>query len=57
MAKKSMRELRGLRCTVCKRLNYTTQKNRVNTQDVLKLSKFCPSCREVTEHEETKKLD
>lgn len=43
-----------LACSVCKEHNYRTNKNKKNTPDRLKLSKFCPRCHKHTEHVETK---
>jgi len=56
MAKKGSRILVGLICTVCKKQNYVTQKNKVNTTSPLKLKKYCPQCKKQTVHEEKKKL-
>ncbi|MBI2007243.1 MAG: 50S ribosomal protein L33 [Candidatus Blackburnbacteria bacterium] len=56
MAKKGARQLLGLVCSVCKRQNYTTEKNKTNTPDKLTLQKFCKKCRRYTEHKETQKL-
>ena len=43
-----------LECTECKRRNYTSNKNRRNTQDKLQLRKFCPWDRKHTVHREVK---
>ncbi|HUS60477.1 MAG TPA: 50S ribosomal protein L33 [Nevskiaceae bacterium] len=56
MAKKGSRQLVGLVCSVCKRQNYVTEKNKVNTPDKLVLKKYCKKCRKRTEHRETSKL-
>jgi len=57
MAKKRGQRVKvGLVCTICKRQNYTTQKNKQNTQTALKLKKYCSKCRKQTEHKERKKL-
>jgi large subunit ribosomal protein L33 len=53
-SKKTAVELIALQCTVCKRKNYTTQKNRRNTQEKLEFSKYCPFDRKHTPHKETK---
>lgn len=53
-AKKGAVELIALQCGVCKNKNYTTQKNRRNTQSKLEFSKFCKFCRKHTEHKEAK---
>ena len=43
-----------LRCNECKQRNYNTMKNKKNSPDRLKMSKYCPFCRKHTEHTETK---
>lgn len=53
-SKKSSVELIALQCSECKRRNYTTKKNRKNTQDKLELSKYCPWDKKHTLHKETK---
>ena len=52
--KKTAVELIALQCSDCKRKNYTTKKNRRNTQGKLELSKYCPFDRKHTKHVETK---
>lgn len=47
----------GLVCTVCKRQNYVSEKNKTNTTSPLKFNKYCLKCRKHTEHKEKKKLD
>jgi large subunit ribosomal protein L33 len=54
MAKKTSVELIAMQCSECKRKNYTTKKNRKNTQAKLELSKYCPFDRKHTLHKETK---
>ena len=54
MAKKGPRILVTLACSECKSQNYTTEKNRQNTQDKLELKKFCKNCRKTTVHKEVK---
>ena len=44
----------ALECTVCKRKNYTTHKNKKNTQGKIELNKFCKWERKYTPHKETK---
>lgn len=56
MAKKGQRVKVGLVCTVCKRQNYITWRNKQNTPDKLKLKKYCKRCKKRTEHKETSKL-
>ena len=43
-----------LECTVCKNRNYDTTKNKKNTQERLELKKYCPFCKKLTVHKETK---
>jgi large subunit ribosomal protein L33 len=43
-----------LACDECKRRNYYTSRNRLNTPGRLELKKFCRFCRKVTSHKETK---
>ncbi|HEX7003335.1 MAG TPA: 50S ribosomal protein L33 [Trueperaceae bacterium] len=43
-----------LECTECKRRNYTTHKNRRNTQEKLQMRKYCPWDRKHTVHREVK---
>lgn len=43
-----------LRCNECKQRNYNTMKNKKNSPDRLKMSKYCPFCKKHTEHTETK---
>lgn len=57
MAKKDQRLLVGLVCTACKATNYVTKRNKINTPEKLKLSKYCRHCKKHTEHKETSKLD
>jgi large subunit ribosomal protein L33 len=55
MAKgKSAVELIALQCSVCKRKNYTTKKNRKNMQEKLELSKYCKFDHKHTPHKEAK---
>ncbi len=49
-----MREIITMACSDCKNRNYSTTKNKRNTQDKLELKKFCPSCRKHTAHKEVK---
>lgn len=53
-SKKTAVELIALQCTECKRKNYTTAKNRRNTQEKLELNKYCKFDRKHTLHKETK---
>ncbi|RJQ33250.1 MAG: 50S ribosomal protein L33 [Actinobacteria bacterium] len=43
-----------LECTVCKRRNYTSTKNKTNNPDKVELKKFCKWCQKHTLHRETK---
>jgi large subunit ribosomal protein L33 len=53
-SKKQVVELVALQCSECKRRNYTTSKNRRNTQEKLELKKYCRFDRKHTLHKETK---
>jgi large subunit ribosomal protein L33 len=57
MAKKSARILVGMVCEDCKKQNYVTQKNKINTPALDAQNKFCNQCRKHTSHKERKKLD
>ena len=50
----NMRETITLECTVCKKRNYTTTKNKKLHQDRLEMSKFCNACHKHTPHKEIK---
>ncbi|MCE5223810.1 50S ribosomal protein L33 [bacterium] len=54
MAKSKNREIITLECTVCKKRNYTTKKNKKNTTDRLLLNKYCSFDKKHTEHKEAK---
>jgi len=54
MAKKGKRPLVNLTCTECKRRNYVTNRNVINTPEKMTLKKFCKFCRKSTIHKETK---
>lgn len=55
MAKKGNRFEFSMTCTVCKRNNYRTSKNKINSgTERLVLSKYCGQCRKTTEHKEVK---
>ena len=47
-------ELIALQCTECKRRNYSTKKNRKNTQSKLEFKKYCKFDHKHTVHKETK---
>ncbi len=49
-----MREIISLTCTVCKRRNYTTTKNRRTTTEKIQLKKYCPFDKRHTLHKEGK---
>ena len=49
-----MREIITLECTVCKRRNYSTKKDKKKTPGRLELKKYCRFCRKHTPHRETK---
>ncbi|PIV13426.1 50S ribosomal protein L33 [Candidatus Jorgensenbacteria bacterium CG_4_10_14_0_8_um_filter_39_13] len=44
-----------LRCSQCKRTNYTVHKNKKTIERKLELKKYCPWCRKHTLHKESKK--
>ncbi|MCA9372040.1 50S ribosomal protein L33 [Candidatus Woesebacteria bacterium] len=46
----------GLICSECKKQNYVTERNKLNTQEALVLQKFCSNCHKKTKHTEKKKL-
>jgi large subunit ribosomal protein L33 len=47
-------ELIALQCSECKRKNYTTHKNRKNTQGKIELKKYCKFDKKHTLHKEAK---
>lgn len=54
--KKGSRTLVGLICDVCKKQNYVSERNKVNTTTALKIKKYCNKCKTHTIHSEKKKL-
>lgn len=54
--KKGARVKIGLVCSVCKKQNYVTQKNRITTTDSLVFHKYCNNCKKAVAHTERKKL-
>jgi large subunit ribosomal protein L33 len=54
MAKKADRGMITLACTDCRERNYSTEKNRRNDPQRIELNKFCPRCRFVRLHRETR---
>lgn len=46
----------GRVCIECGTRTGVTQRNKINTQEALKLRKYCNTCRKHTEHKESKKL-
>jgi large subunit ribosomal protein L33 len=55
MAKKGNRFEFSMLCTTCKRTNYRTSKNKINSGSERKLlNKYCPQCKKATEHKEVK---
>jgi len=54
VAKSDKRPGITLACEQCKRRNYQTTKNKVNTRDRLQLKKYCPWCSSHTDHRETR---
>jgi len=55
MAKKTQRIIIHLQCPECKRINYTTTKNKMNLQEKMELNKYCKWCKKQTLHIESKK--
>ncbi|MFH1519003.1 MAG: 50S ribosomal protein L33 [Candidatus Omnitrophota bacterium] len=49
-----MRELIALSCTICKRKNYYTTKNKRKHPEKVSIKKFCSWERKYTEHKEAK---
>lgn len=49
-----MREIITISCTVCKRKNYASMKNKKTTPDRLELNKYCKWCKKHTPHKEEK---
>ena len=49
-----MQEIITLYCTICKRKNYTSTKNKKSTPDRLELNKYCKWCKKHTPHKEEK---
>lgn len=49
-----MRDIIALACTVCKRRNYSTTKNKKNDPDRIELNKYCRFCRKHQPHKEVK---
>jgi len=50
-----MREIIQLECTECRRINYTTTKDKKKNPDRLELKKYCRFCRKHILHREIKK--
>ncbi|HOM33186.1 MAG TPA: 50S ribosomal protein L33 [Candidatus Paceibacterota bacterium] len=51
----SQENLIKLQCSVCKKINYYTYKNKKTVQRKIELKKYCSNCRRTTIHKETKK--
>ena len=49
-----MREFFEMECTLCKRRNYSSFKNKKTQTARLELKKFCSTCRKHTPHKERK---
>ncbi|MBI4094882.1 MAG: 50S ribosomal protein L33 [Candidatus Liptonbacteria bacterium] len=55
MAKtKRSENLIRLKCSVCKRVNFYTRKNKKKVERKIELKKFCPWCRKYTIHKEAR---
>ncbi len=52
----SQDNLVGLKCEVCKKINYQTNRNKKKIKEKLALKKYCPKCRKHTPHKEVKQL-
>jgi large subunit ribosomal protein L33 len=44
-----------LKCTACKRANYTTRKNKKTVERKIEFKRYCKWCRKHTLHKESKK--
>lgn len=51
----SQENLIKLQCSVCKKINYYTYKNKKTVQRKIELEKYCSNCMGKTIHKETKK--
>ncbi|OGD30838.1 50S ribosomal protein L33 [Candidatus Azambacteria bacterium RIFCSPHIGHO2_01_FULL_44_55] len=51
----SQENLIKMQCTVCKRVNYWTTKNKKLVERKLEFKKFCKWCKKRTSHKEGKK--
>ncbi len=49
-----MRVIVALQCTECKRINYSTTKNKTKTPDKLEFKKYCKFCKGHKAHKESK---
>jgi len=49
---KAKENLVKLRCTVCKNINYYTNRNKKKIKEKLELKKFCKFCKKHTIHKE-----
>jgi large subunit ribosomal protein L33 len=49
-----MRDIISMACSVCKRRNYSTMKNKKNDPDRLERNKYCRFCHKHTSHKEVK---
>ncbi|MCX6744037.1 MAG: 50S ribosomal protein L33 [Candidatus Parcubacteria bacterium] len=50
----SQENLIKLECTVCKKTNYYSQKNKKIIKERLQMKKYCRHCKKHTLHKETK---
>jgi len=44
----------GMKCSVCGEFRRPSEKNKKNTTEKLELKKYCPRCKKVTLHKESK---
>jgi len=50
----SQENLLRLKCSICKRANYYTSKNKKTVEKKLEFKKFCKWCKKSTTHKEAK---
>ena len=55
MPSKYSEHITKMKCSVCKRINYFTRKNKKAVERKLEFSKYCKWCRKHTLHKEAKK--
>ncbi len=50
----SQENLIKLKCSVCKRINYYSRKNKKTIKNKIELKKYCPTCLKHVLHKEAK---